>query len=157
MAELDNNAQFMQGGIDDAFIPPALKFDFIYQYMTNVDWKYLAQIPSYKQPAYMLKRLWLLLANGFVPEWHNTFIPTKLANTTLNTINRKIFSGALHYELGDDLLDMLGEDIEKTTAVRFHAKKITRNQNFAKAALFLVGVAFMTIFSWAPTWTGIVY
>lgn len=105
MAELDNNAQFMQGGIDDAFIPPALKFDFIYQYMTNVDWKYLAQIPSYKQPAYMLKRLWLLLANGFVPEWHNTFIPTKLANTTLNTINRKIFSGALHYELGDDLYD----------------------------------------------------
>jgi len=88
MAEeyLENSAQFMDGSLDDAFVPPSLKFDFIYQYMSNIDWKYLAQIPNYKQPAYQLKRLWLLLANGFVPEWHNNFIPTKLGNTIINTI-----------------------------------------------------------------------
>lgn len=78
----------------------------------------------------------------------------RLKKVVLEVLNGKVQIDEL---TGDDLLDMLGEDIEKTTAVRFHAKKITRNQNLAKAALFLVGVAFMTIFSWAPTWTGIVY
>lgn len=98
MAEIDNTAVYMDGGADDAFIPPALKFDFIYQYMTNVDWKYLAQIPSYKQPAYQLKRLWLLASNGYVPEWHYNFIPTKLGNSIITNINRKVFSGVLMYE-----------------------------------------------------------
>lgn len=112
MAEefLENSAQFMEGSLDDAFVPPSLKFDFIYQYMTNVDWKYLAQIPSYKQPAYQLKRLWLLLANGYVPEWHGSFIPTKLGNTIINTINRKIFSGQLLFEIGESNFE---ERVEK--------------------------------------------
>lgn len=98
MADIENAAMYMEGGVDDAYIPPALKFDFIYQYMTNVDWKYLAQIPSYKQPAYQLKRLWLLTANGYVPEWHCSFIPTKLGNSIVTNINRKVFSGVLLYE-----------------------------------------------------------
>lgn len=112
MAEeyLENSAQFMDGSLDDAFVPPSLKFDFIYQYMSNIDWKYLAQIPNYKQPAYQLKRLWLLLANGFVPEWHNNFIPTKLGNTIINTINRKIFSGQLLFEVGESNFE---ETVEK--------------------------------------------
>lgn len=98
MADIDNTAQFMDGSIEDALVPPSLKFDFIYGYMTNVDWKYLAQIPSYKQPAYQLKRLWLCTANGFVPEWHSNFISTKLGNALISNINRKIFSGSLLFE-----------------------------------------------------------
>ena len=98
MADIDNTAQFMEGAIDDAFVPPSLKFDFIYGYMTNVDWKYLAQIPSFKQPAYHLKRTWLCAANGFVPEWHYNFISTKLGNALISNINRKIFSGSIQYE-----------------------------------------------------------
>jgi hypothetical protein len=95
---INNTALQMDGSIADAYITPNLKFDFIYNYMTNVDWKYLSQIPSYKQPAYQLKRLWLMVSNGFVPEWHCTFIPTKLGNTIVSGINRKIFGGALLYE-----------------------------------------------------------
>ena len=113
MESLENSAQFIEGGVEDAFVPPALKFDFIYQYMTNVDWKYLAQIPSYKQPAYQLKRLWLLIANGFVPEWHASFIPTKLGNTIINTINNKIFSGQLLFEAEDKLSEDEIEDKRK--------------------------------------------
>lgn len=97
MAE-HNNAQIMEGGIDDAFITPALKFDFIYNYMSSVDWKYFSKIPGNKQAAYRLKRIWLLLANGYVPEWHNNFITTKIGNTIVTAINRKVFSGAILYE-----------------------------------------------------------
>lgn len=103
MSELQNGAQYMDGGIDDAFVPPALKYDFIYNYMTTTDWKYLEQIPSHKQPAYQLKRIWLGLANGFLPEWHTNFIPTKLGNSIISGINRKIFSGQILYEAEDSI------------------------------------------------------
>ena len=105
--ELENNAQFMTGEIEDAFVAPALKFDFIYQYNTTTDWKYLAQIPSFRQPAYNLKRVWLGVANGFLPEWHHSFIPTKLGNTVVSAINRKIFSGQMLFEAEDSATDTM--------------------------------------------------
>lgn len=111
--EMENNAQYMEGGIEDAFVTPALKYDFIYQYMTTTDWKYLAQIPGYKQPAYNLKRVWLGVANGFVPEWHFSFVPTKLGNTIVSAINRKIFSGRMLYEAEDNSTEKRVDDAQK--------------------------------------------
>lgn len=105
--ELENTAQFMTGEIEDAFVAPALKFDFIYQYNTTTDWKYLAQIPSFRQPAYNLKRVWLGVANGFLPEWHHSFIPTKIGNTVVSAVNRKIFSGQMLFEAEDSATDKM--------------------------------------------------
>ncbi|MDR3216114.1 MAG: phage portal protein [Clostridiaceae bacterium] len=81
--------------IEDAYDQPSFKFDFIYQNMPSVDFAYMRHINGTLRSAYELKRTWLLAANGYVPEWHSSYIPTKLANSAISQINRKIFSGGL--------------------------------------------------------------
>lgn len=84
----------------------------------------------------------------------------------LNEVEDWCRNGATNAEIADRLGIAMSSFCEYQKEFLEFSEVLKKTKDFVdgqvenallKAALFLVGVAFMTIFSWAPTWTGIVY
>ncbi len=78
----------------------------------------------------------------------------RLERVVLKILNGKVKIRKL---TADDILDMLGDDNEKSNAIIFRSNVLIRYQNLIKAAMFLLGVTAMTVFRWHPSWTDIVF